>query len=594
MIRHLNFARKSLLRSSLLLGSLLVMASNLYGISYIEAVLNDQPLGYWAFQDGAAGPADGQAAISFGTGVGLDGTHVGGDRVDAQLLELADGRMADLGEGNLALSVGFDGAEGYMSVPQSLLSGVDAFTMTGWALSGPRTANRIGLFGQNDVVEFGFINPTTIQLWTPVGHTVNYAVDPNLIQDNTWFHVGLVGTGENAQLFINGERVSGPPGPAGYGQSNDTFNIGGCGIFDATGNQFTGSIDEVAIYNRALTDEQILIQASSPEVYADVVLSDDPDNVLPIGYWGFENEAVAENRGTSGPLLDGTYVGVTPGTGGPAGGFPAENKSIEVNALAGDACVSVDTSPLSSLTEFTISGWIAPGDQMGNTRIGLFGQNDAIEFGLIDPDTLQIWTPNGGALNVATAGEIVPDEWNHIAAVGTGEELRFFINGEFVGSGGGPLPEGGVDSYGESADFFNVGGGGIYDIAGNQFTGVIDEVAVWDSALSEAQILAQFESAFAAPDVPGDANGDGQVNAADLNVLGGNWQMDVTNGIADGDFNEDGFVDASDLNILGGNWQFGVGAAALNATVPEPGSQTFMLMLLLLGPFARRFVSRNA
>ena len=89
-------------------------------------------------------------------------------------------------------------------------------------------------------------------------------------------------------------------------------------------------------------------------------------------------------------------------------------------------------------------------------------------------------------------------------------------------------------------------------------------------------------------DVPGDANGDGRVNAADLNILGGNWQMEVTGGIADGDFNEDGFVNATDLNILGGNWQFGV-AEALNASVPEPASQ----MVLLVGCFAALLIRRR-
>ena len=63
--------------------------------------------------------------------------------------------------------------------------------------------------------------------------------------------------------------------------------------------------------------------------------------------------------------------------------------------------------------------------------------------------------------------------------------------------------------------------------------------------------------------VPGDANGDGKVDAADLNIVGGNWRMVVAGGIADGDFDENGIVDAADLNTLGGNWQFGV-AAPLN------------------------------
>ena len=49
---------------------------------------------------------------------------------------------------------------------------------------------------------------------------------------------------------------------------------------------------------------------------------------------------------------------------------------------------------------------------------------------------------------------------------------------------------------------------------------------------------------------------------------------------ADGDFNGDGVVDADDVQILVDNWSSGEGAAA--ASVPEPTS----LALLALGALA--------
>jgi hypothetical protein len=79
--------------------------------------------------------------------------------------------------------------------------------------------------------------------------------------------------------------------------------------------------------------------------------------------------------------------------------------------------------------------------------------------------------------------------------------------------------------------------------------------------------------------VPGDANGDGTVDALDLNTLGVNWQQNVAGGIAEGDFDESGFVDAADLNILGTNWLFGVGEGA--AAVPEPNAVALTLAGLL-------------
>jgi hypothetical protein len=80
---------------------------------------------------------------------------------------------------------------------------------------------------------------------------------------------------------------------------------------------------------------------------------------------------------------------------------------------------------------------------------------------------------------------------------------------------------------------------------------------------------------------PGDADGDGHTDAADLNILGLNWQKTVTGGIADADFNEDGFVDASDLNEIGSNWQTWDPDAPMAASVPEPSSVTLLLTAFL-------------
>ena len=75
----------------------------------------------------------------------------------------------------------------------------------------------------------------------------------------------------------------------------------------------------------------------------------------------------------------------------------------------------------------------------------------------------------------------------------------------------------------------------------------------------------------------GDVNEDGQVDVADLNIIGVNWQMmDKTR--AEGDLNGDGNVDVADLNILALDWQMGVAAAA---AVPEPSTVTLLLVALL-------------
>src|SRR5204862_739674 len=108
--------------------------------------------------------------------------------------------------------------------------------------------------GQNDIVEFGYINNDTLELWTDNGLDIS----PNPIPNGEWAYLALVGDGSPgvASMYTNGllagSRSHVLPDPTPF-----AFNIGGGGVFDATGNFFNGQIDEVAVFDKALTSEQI-------------------------------------------------------------------------------------------------------------------------------------------------------------------------------------------------------------------------------------------------------------------------------------------------------------------------------------------------
>jgi hypothetical protein len=91
------------------------------------------------------------------------------------------------------------------------------------------------------------------------------------------------------------------------------------------------------------------------------------------------------------------------------------------------------------------------------------------------------------------------------------------------------------------------------------------------------------------PSFPGDLNGDGFVGIADLNIVLGAWNQNVTpgDGLA-GDPSGDGFVGIADLNTVLGDWNLGTPPAA-GAAVPEPTS----LALLAVGGGALAFRRRR-
>ena len=70
-----------------------------------------------------------------------------------------------------------------------------------------------------------------------------------------------------------------------------------------------------------------------------------------------------------------------------------------------------------------------------------------------------------------------------------------------------------------------------------------------------------------------DATNDGQVDSADLNRVGLNWQQTVCGGWADGDFDGNNFVDASDLNEIGVHWLSAAGPATGGRVSPRTPHQ---------------------
>ena len=197
------------------------------------------PIGYWSFDDQGAGGTT--ADLSNG---GNDGTLNGGP-------EVVEGPC---GPGDFALK--FDGIDDSVTTEVSLFTGGAEFTMSGWVkFETAQIGNRIGWFGQNDAVEFGLINPAQLQQWTNVGGALNVTVADTSPE---WMHVAITGDAAGRIAYLNGVADPTPGNSAAGSSSAFPFNIGGSGIYDASGNWFTGCIDEVAVWDKALTADEIM------------------------------------------------------------------------------------------------------------------------------------------------------------------------------------------------------------------------------------------------------------------------------------------------------------------------------------------------
>ncbi len=220
--------------------------TNAFNADYGAAVMPTAPVAYYRLNE-----TSGAVAANAGSGAGLNaaynGTTLGtaGPRPPAW-----NGFEAN----NNAPT--FTGSS-YVGGPSGFFNGRAAFSVGGWVKPTATPPARTGLFGQNDCVEFGFISGTTLECWTPGGGSVTGVPYPYPL--NEWHHVLAVANGSTIRIFIDGvQAASGGSATANYGASGSAFNIGGGGVQDASGNFFTGQIDEVVAYHRALSDAEVL------------------------------------------------------------------------------------------------------------------------------------------------------------------------------------------------------------------------------------------------------------------------------------------------------------------------------------------------
>jgi hypothetical protein len=216
-----------------------------------------QPIGYWNFDDNT----DDQS------GSGNHGSIVGGVSYDADV-------PAALGAGK---SAAFDGAAGtYVNVTQNSglpITTQSAFSISMWVkgdgtvdnvddrvFSEAMTTNSSPLFnlgtqnqGADGRFDFFFRN----------GESPNHLYSDGEAFDNQWHHIAWVDVDHSGTLFIDGvaDKTFDYASYVNDGFAPDTTTIGGI-LRDTDCCNFTGNIDDVAIYDIALSEADVVALAN--------------------------------------------------------------------------------------------------------------------------------------------------------------------------------------------------------------------------------------------------------------------------------------------------------------------------------------------
>ena len=152
----------------------------------------------------------------------------------------------------------FDGSTNYATIPYTITD--NSFTVSLWYYSKVFSSNSLSdaIISNYQVSIAGFDlrldTPTTLQLDIRVGSSY-----PNLsfgtIANNTWYHLSFNYDGATVKAFVNGNLVS-SSNAVGTRTNGSQICIGTS--FVDTGRKATCGIPQVMIYNRALSDSEIL------------------------------------------------------------------------------------------------------------------------------------------------------------------------------------------------------------------------------------------------------------------------------------------------------------------------------------------------
>lgn len=392
--------------------------------------------------------------------------------------------------GKYGHALSFDGIDDWVTIADAadldfttqltISAWVKVTSMDGWALVVAKedTSNvAYSLFSSNDGDQPGgyFVSDETyVQAWGggPIGL-------------DTWHHLATTYDGTTLRSYINGKLSGETPNAAAIDVTSGPLLIGGSSV---TGESLHGLIDEVRVYDRALSAREIGIDASTP-----VTAAGPP---LLVAEYGFEENAGTTVADTSGVNNPGTITSASWTTAGKYG-----------NALTFDGVddwVTVAHDPsLDVRHTLTTMAWVKPATS-GNdwqTIILKEYESEGLAYSLYANDFGD--TPPAGYirqegldLGVKSASSLPVDTWTHLAFTYDCSVMTLYVNGRVVGT----RTQGG--SVARSDAPLRIGGNAIW---GEFFEGSIDEVRLYDGALTEAQI----RNAMATPIGTGGGCGSG-------------------------------------------------------------------------------------
>jgi len=434
-----------------------------------EQAINEAGLvGHWKFDEGTGTTAHDSS------GNGNNGTLINGP-------QWVDGKYGK------ALS--FDGVNDYVAVPHSNsldFERTDSFTISSWITVDSLSDYR-NIIGKNDNAYRGWnlillsssdaSRPNSVCLVLTNTNIYNdlLACSPaNSISAGNTYHIAATYNGSSdvsgVKIYINGVPQTVTPIRNGLSASIQTANETWIGRHGWAGGSypFDGIIDDIRIYNRAL---------SASEIWAEYAGS--------VGHWKFDEGSGTTAYDSSGNSNNGTLVN------GPVWVDGKLGKALSFDGV--DDYLYVNDTPILKPAAITVEAWFKRSahdsyDAIVSKWDHLTGNREyQIDIGTFSTNRIS-WmiSSNGYDCTPLTSSTTISDDiWYHIVGTYNGSRMILYVNGMEENS----------TSYSNGINGGNsqLRIGHSYDgTSGYYFNGIIDEVKIYNRALSAEEIWAEY------------------------------------------------------------------------------------------------------
>jgi hypothetical protein len=302
---------------------------------------------------------------------------------------------------------------------------------------------------------------------------------------NSWHLITGTFDGTTVRAYFDGVLcgiTATPTGSLTLSTTNQaTFRIGEVG-----GGSSTHSVDDVRIYNRALSGNEItnMYKSYNPQIN----LNSSPTNTSTVNinaglvaYWPFNGNAKDVTPYSNNGVLSGTAA------------LAADRKAIANKAMIFGSAVGAVTVPDASVLNFTnsfsISAWTQSNasDAVYDGFIGKYnGGGSGWDLGIHGGKPRMTTRGSSGIDTNAVGSSVYDTAWHHIVAVCTLSSIKIYEDNVLINTTNGtwtPVTNNASLTIGNRA-------------GSNQYTGTIDDVRLYNRALSAIEVQALYSNYY--------------------------------------------------------------------------------------------------